>query len=311
MSPRPEQPVKEPGEWNAIDIECRGPRIKITLNGQLVQDVDQSTVEEIKNKPLVERPFVTALRLFAAHLATRRLRWVKAKVGDAGDAFRVGELRRTLGPLSVNHLGQIPAVTVLAPGSGTIEGVINATGTLAARREMPVGVVGEGGRVISVPVEAGDWVGAGQVLAVIDRSVQSQQAESQAAQIQVARADAELAQANLDRALQLVDRGFISKADVDRLTATRDAAAARVRVAEAQYGERLEGDEAHGRRVRMGHVAFVGSHRVNGVSAHHTDLMRRTVFKDLNRLYPDRIVNKTKREKGQTKRGKTKGGKKR
>jgi L-alanine-DL-glutamate epimerase-like enolase superfamily enzyme len=39
-----------------------------------------------------------ALRLFAAHLATRRLRWVKAKVGDAGDALRVGALRRTLGP---------------------------------------------------------------------------------------------------------------------------------------------------------------------------------------------------------------------
>jgi muconate cycloisomerase len=39
-----------------------------------------------------------ALRLFAARLATRRLRWVKAKVGDAGDAVRVGELRRTLGP---------------------------------------------------------------------------------------------------------------------------------------------------------------------------------------------------------------------
>src|SRR5690606_21280639 len=56
--------------------------------------------------------------------------------------------------------------------------------------------------------------------------------------ILVAKADAELAQANLDRALQLVDRGFISKADVDRLTATRDAAVARVRVAEAQYGER-------------------------------------------------------------------------
>lgn len=135
--------------------------------------------------------------------------------------------------------GQIPTVTVLAPGSGTIEGVINATGTLAARREMPVGVVGEGGRVISVAVEPGDWVRAGQVLAVIDRQVQNQQAESQAAQIQVARADAELAQANLDRALQLVDRGFISKADVDRLTATRDAAVARVRVAEAQYRERV------------------------------------------------------------------------
>ncbi|WP_305097504.1 efflux RND transporter periplasmic adaptor subunit [Croceibacterium aestuarii] len=134
--------------------------------------------------------------------------------------------------------GQVPVVTVVSPGEGTIAGTINATGTIAARRELPVGSVGEGGRVISVPVDAGDWVKAGQVLAVIDRSVQVQQTAGQAAQLQVARADAELAQANLDRALKLVDRGFISKADLDRLTATRDAAVARVRVAEAQLGER-------------------------------------------------------------------------
>ena len=132
----------------------------------------------------------------------------------------------------------IPAVTVVSPGQGTHAGIINATGTLAARREMPVGVVGEGGRVVSVPVEAGQWVRAGQVLAVIDRSVQSQQTASASAQIAVARADASLAQANLDRALQLVERGFVSQADVDRLTATRDAADARVAVAEAQLGER-------------------------------------------------------------------------
>ena len=131
-----------------------------------------------------------------------------------------------------------PAVTVVSPGAATIEGIINATGTLAARREMPVGVVGEGGRVVSVPVEAGDWVRAGQILVVIDRSVQTQQTRSTAAQIGVARADAELAQANLDRALQLIERGFISQADVDRLTATRDAAVARVQVAEAQLAER-------------------------------------------------------------------------
>ncbi|MGX7893881.1 efflux RND transporter periplasmic adaptor subunit [Tsuneonella sp. HG222] len=134
--------------------------------------------------------------------------------------------------------GQIAAVTVISPGRGTIEGMINATGTIAARRELPVGSVGEGGRIVSVPVEAGQWVSAGRVLAVIDRSVQNQQAASQAAQIQIARADADLAQSNLDRALQLVERGFISKADVDRLTATRDAANARVRLAQAQYGER-------------------------------------------------------------------------
>ena len=132
---------------------------------------------------------------------------------------------------------QAPTVTVVTPGKTTVEGQITATGTLAARREMPVGVVGEGGRVVSVPVDAGDWVRQGQVLASIDRSVQSQQVQSAAAQIQVAQADANLAQANLDRALQLVERGFVSKADVDRLTATRDAAAARVRVAQAQLRE--------------------------------------------------------------------------
>ncbi|KAA2238210.1 glycogen/starch/alpha-glucan phosphorylase [Salinarimonas soli] len=52
-------------------------------------------------------------------------------------------------------------------------------------------------------------------------------------------------------------------------------------------------DESNGRRVRMGHLAFLGAHKVNGVSALHTDLMRRTVFKDLHALYPDRITNKT------------------
>ena len=43
----------------------------------------------------------------------------------------------------------------------------------------------------------------------------------------------------------------------------------------------------------MGSLAFVGSHKVNGVSALHTDLMKETVFHDLNALYPGRIVNKT------------------
>src|SRR5258708_37120847 len=43
----------------------------------------------------------------------------------------------------------------------------------------------------------------------------------------------------------------------------------------------------------MGHLAFVGSHRTNGVSALHTNLMRKTVFRELHAMYPDRIVNKT------------------
>ena len=52
-------------------------------------------------------------------------------------------------------------------------------------------------------------------------------------------------------------------------------------------------DEHGGRRVRMGTLAFLGSHKVNGVSALHTELMRQTVFRSLHELYPDRIVNKT------------------
>jgi starch phosphorylase len=52
-------------------------------------------------------------------------------------------------------------------------------------------------------------------------------------------------------------------------------------------------DEHAGRRVRMGNLAFIGSHKINGVSALHTDLMRKTVFHDLDTLYPGRITNKT------------------
>lgn len=52
-------------------------------------------------------------------------------------------------------------------------------------------------------------------------------------------------------------------------------------------------DEGGERRVRMGNLAFAGSHSVNGVSALHTELMKETVFADLHRLYPARINNKT------------------
>lgn len=130
-----------------------------------------------------------------------------------------------------------PRVTVIVPGTQQTARMISATGTLAARREMPVGVAGEGGMIARVHVEAGDWVRAGQTLATIDTSVQVQEAAQLRAQIAANRADAVLAQAELDRAQSLVSRGFISKADVERRIATRDAARARVSVAQAQLGQ--------------------------------------------------------------------------
>jgi starch phosphorylase len=52
-------------------------------------------------------------------------------------------------------------------------------------------------------------------------------------------------------------------------------------------------DEHDGRRLRMGHLAFVGSGKVNGVSGLHAALMRETVFHDLARLFPERITHVT------------------
>lgn len=131
---------------------------------------------------------------------------------------------------------EVPSVSVIVPGRQDVPSVISATGSLAARRDMPVGVPGEGGQIVRVLVEPGQWVGAGQTLAIIDRRVQSEEAAQLAAQIDVSRADARLAQQELDRAQALVARGFVSKADVERRTATRDAANARVRVAQANLG---------------------------------------------------------------------------
>jgi starch phosphorylase len=47
------------------------------------------------------------------------------------------------------------------------------------------------------------------------------------------------------------------------------------------------------RRVRMGHLAVIGSHKVNGVAAIHTGLMKSTIFSDFEHLSPGKITNKT------------------
>jgi len=184
----------------------------------------QSFYEETDSRRKRTR-LIIALVLIGLALVAAWYAFTHGKDGAAAGAGGAGEAAST------------PSVTVVIPGRVSVEAAIAATGTIAARREMPVGVAGEGGQVQRVLVEPGQWVGAGQTLAVIDRSVQAQQAASLAASIRVAQADASLAQAELERAEALVSRGFISKADMDRKRATRDAANARVRVAQAQYAE--------------------------------------------------------------------------
>jgi RND family efflux transporter MFP subunit len=176
---------------------------------------DEDVVQRKRRRTIIIALIVSALVLLGAWLMFGR---GDGKAADAGKGAK-----------------QAPTVTVVVPGRQTVDRVVSATGNLAARREMPVGVAGEGGMVSSVLVEPGQWVGAGQVLATIDRRVQAQQSVSLGAQIAVAEADARLAQSELDRAQALVSRGFISKADIDRKMATRDSARARVNVARAQY----------------------------------------------------------------------------
>jgi starch phosphorylase len=72
----------------------------------------------------------------------------------------------------------------------------------------------------------------------------------------------------------------------------------------AKVRESFPGDEARaarmsiigeegGRRVRMAHLATVGSHAVNGVAALHTALLKASVLKDFHELWPERFSNKT------------------
>jgi starch phosphorylase len=52
-------------------------------------------------------------------------------------------------------------------------------------------------------------------------------------------------------------------------------------------------DENGGKRIRMAHLAIVGSHKVNGVAQIHTELMKQTIFADFDRFYPGKIINMT------------------
>lgn len=52
-------------------------------------------------------------------------------------------------------------------------------------------------------------------------------------------------------------------------------------------------DESQGRRVRMAHLAIVGSHTVNGVAALHSNLLKATLFADFHKIYPNKFTNMT------------------
>jgi len=58
--------------------------------------------------------------------------------------------------------------------------------------------------------------------------------------------------------------------------------------------ERMSLVEEHWeRKIRMAHLAIVGSHSVNGVAALHTEILKNSLFRDFYEMYPERFNNKT------------------
>ncbi|MFA7441198.1 MAG: efflux RND transporter periplasmic adaptor subunit [Sphingomonadaceae bacterium] len=175
-----------------------------------------------------------------SHRITRRGWLLAATVALAIGLFIWFLVWRTAQPGGAVDADGPPVVTVVVPGRQPVADTVVAHGSIAARRDMPVGVQGEGGQVVAIRAESGQMVKAGQVLADLDSAVERAQLAQLRAAVAQAQADARLAQAELDRASQLVSRGFISRADIDRRTAARDAARARVEVAKAQVREMQE-----------------------------------------------------------------------
>ncbi len=70
--------------------------------------------------------------------------------------------------------------------------------------------------------------------------------------------------------------------------------AAQHRPGDQEFLSRLSLIDEHGeRRVRMAHLSIVGSHKVNGVSALHSELLVKTIFADFASIWPERFTNMT------------------
>jgi RND family efflux transporter MFP subunit len=110
-------------------------------------------------------------------------------------------------------------------------------GTIAARYDTPIGSDGDGGRVSSVYVEAGDHVKRGQPLARIDTAMLAPQVANLQASLELARAEAELAAAEYQRAIAVGKSGALSAEETERRRSTSVTAEAKVKVAAAQLAE--------------------------------------------------------------------------
>jgi HlyD family secretion protein len=131
----------------------------------------------------------------------------------------------------------IPTVSVTEVGVSAVPSTVSIIGTIAARYDMPIGVEGDGGRVTTVYVEAGDHVKQGQVLAHLNNSVLEPQVTNLEAALDQARAEADLADAEYQRARAVGSSGALSAEETQRRKSSAATAASHVKVAAAQLEE--------------------------------------------------------------------------
>lgn len=146
-------------------------------------------------------------------------------------------------------------VTTVALGSAV--STVTATGTVAARHDVPVSAEASG-RVSEVPVSVGDRVVAGEALVRLDSELAELAHQQAEAQVLIAEADHETAEANLERARVLWDNGDIADSDFE--AADRAAKAARGALLAADAGRASAARQLRNTAIESpvdGTVAFV------------------------------------------------------
>jgi hypothetical protein len=104
VAPR-EDPLKPAGAWNEIEITCVGPKIRVVLNGRTIQDVDQSTIEALKDKP---RKGYVCLQNHGGRIEFRDVTIQELGAGQGGPTARPApaglDLGRRVGALRIDAL---------------------------------------------------------------------------------------------------------------------------------------------------------------------------------------------------------------
>jgi HlyD family secretion protein len=203
----------------------------------------------------------------------------------------------------VAAVSAIPTVSVTEVGVSAVPSTVSIIGTIAARYDMPIGVEGDGGRVTSVYVEAGDHVKQGQVLAHLNNSVLEPQVTNLEAALDQARAEAELADAEYQRARAVGSSGALSAEETQRRKSSAVTAAAHVKVATAQLAEaraRLARADVRApadgiiltRTVEVGQTAMPGGEALFRLSKDgETELRGQVAEQDLSLLKVGQIVD--------------------